>query len=85
MATRYGYQLYQWLLERGWRKDPESVPEDHIGDPMVWDPQGGQVVGLYKAAIRHFRRTGEMPQFLEKEQPMKDWAEGYEPEGGWQG
>ena len=65
MATRYGYDVFTWLLDRGWQK--ASVPEEFIcGDPHVIDPQTDKEYSVYEAAKIHQTRTGDYPEVLTK-------------------
>lgn len=63
MATRYGSEVYEWLLARGWATDPWP-DEEAIGDPLVMDRETGRRMGIYQAASLHQERTGDYPEFL---------------------
>lgn len=63
MATRYGGQVYVWLLEKGWQPAP-SPKEFVCGDSRVIDPMTNTEVSVYEAAKLQKERTGEYPDFL---------------------
>lgn len=65
MATRYGFEVLAWLLERGWSKD--KLDDDIIGDQHVIDPKTGKTMDVYNAAKLHNERTGEYPSCLNAE------------------
>ena len=63
MASRYGHQTLQWLLNHGWEAAP--VPKQFVcGDRLVVDPQTKQKTNVYEAAKLQKERTGEYPEFL---------------------
>jgi hypothetical protein len=68
MATRYGYQTFQWLLQRGWSEvleDPNTPIEEMVfGDPRVIDPVTGDERTVYEAVSLHHQRGGDFPEFL---------------------
>lgn len=66
MATRYGYQVLQWLLERGWRPEPHGPEgaEPICGDRGVLNPRTGVRMNVYDAARLNREWTGEYPDFL---------------------
>lgn len=64
MATRYGYAIYEWLLERGWTPAPFPPADEFVcGDLHVL--HGGLITDVYTAVAIHKSRTGEYPSFLE--------------------
>jgi hypothetical protein len=68
MATRYGYQTFQWLLKRGWIEalDYTNLAEENLvfGDPRVIDPVTGDERSVYEAVSLHHQRGGDFPEFL---------------------
>jgi hypothetical protein len=70
-VTRYGYQVHQWLVERGWRDATETnaalAAEFRCGDPMLLDKDGDTPLGPYAALDIHLERTGDCPEFLRKD------------------
>lgn len=65
--TRYGGQLYHWLIEQGYRAEveaPVDPAERTYGDPRIIDPLTGQPVNLYEAVKQHYSATGQWPDFL---------------------
>jgi hypothetical protein len=67
MATMYGHQVYEWLLERGWEAAPP--PKEFVcGDPHVNNPDTKEPMNVYLAAKLHREKTGEYPDFI-----PKDW------------
>ncbi len=79
MATRYGWQTYKWLLERGWKAVPVEKSEEDVrfcvlaeedptfGDPNVIDEITQKETNIYIAVKLHYERTGEFPDFLPKQ------------------
>lgn len=56
MATRYGYEILCWLVQRGWKAAP--VSPEVFGDQHVIDPITGKEMSVYQAAEIHKERTG---------------------------
>ncbi len=65
MASRYGWEVRQWLLARGWLEG-RGLDEGVCGDAPVRDPVTGRDdVNVYEAVRLHRERTGEYPEWLE--------------------
>ena len=66
--TRWGHQIQQWLISRGWKAPPPATvepPEEAVfGDPGIIDPLTGSEINLYEAVKQHWKMTGEWPDFL---------------------
>lgn len=73
MATRYGFAILEWLIERGWQKVPVDDPEV-IGDQWVCDCCTQKEMTVYEAAKIQQERTGEYPDFLTYERDNKESA-----------
>ena len=63
MATRYGHQTLEWLVQRGWQAAPVE-DTNSFGDRWVIDPKTHQEMNVYQAVSLHKERTGELPEFL---------------------
>lgn len=64
MATMYGGEVHQWLIQRGWRETHRTVEDFRCGDAAIVDPQDGKELNVYVALKMHHDRTGEFPDFL---------------------
>lgn len=67
MATRHGYEVLQWLVERGWKEAPLDKSRGFVcGDRHAIDSLTNKEMGVYDAAKLQQSRTGEYPDFLKE-------------------
>jgi hypothetical protein len=67
LATRYGHEVFRWLIERGWQEAPQvqlGKNDFSCGDSHVIHPHTQEHIDVYTAALLHKERTGEYPDFL---------------------
>lgn len=65
MATRYGYLLKNWLIQRNWKDVSIPLAEDVIGENYdVEDPITKESMNIWNAVEIERERSGDYPEFI---------------------